>query len=206
MTTITETLDQIALEVGTDKASTGHNYTAVYERVLAPMREAHITLCEIGVWEGASLEMWARWLPNATIVGVDVDLSRLRFPRSERVHLRLGDTTDPAFLASLVAEFNSFDVVIDDGAHLVTHHRAAFNGLWPAVTMGGIYIVEDLHTYWWERANAPGSESWLFDLARDAMGRGAQRWEREEQGLPDVASVQFWQSLAVIQRAAVQRW
>jgi SAM-dependent methyltransferase len=195
-------LDTIALAVGTDKASAGHGYTAVYGPLLEHMRElGNVRLLEIGVWEGASLTMWAEWLPMADIVGVDIDLARCRIQESDRVKLRQGDTLDAAFLASLVAEFGAFDVVIDDGAHLIAHHQAAFDALWPAVKPGGLYIVEDLHTYWWEHANAPGSESWLIDLARDAMGRGAQRWEREERGLPGIAEVSFRQSLAIIRRA-----
>jgi SAM-dependent methyltransferase len=196
------TLDTIALAVGTDKSSAGHGYTAVYGPLLEHLRElGNVRLLEIGVWEGASLAMWAEWLPMADIVGVDIDLSRCRVAESDRVKLRQGDTLDPEFLASLVAEFGTFDVVIDDGAHLVGHHRAAFDALWPAVKPGGLYIIEDLHTYWWEQANAPGAESWLLVLAREAMGQGAQRWEREERGLAEIAEVSFRPSLAIIRRA-----
>lgn len=196
------TLDQIALTTGTDKSSAGHGYTAVYAPLLDHLRERDdVRLLEIGVWEGASLAMWSEWLPNANIVGVDIDLSRFRFPRSERVHLRLGNASDPAFIAALIEEFGPFDVVIDDGSHLLPDHVAAFTALWPHVRPDGYYIVEDLHTYWWERANAPGSDAWLMELARDAMGRGAQRWEREERGLPAVDSVTFAQSLAIIRKA-----
>ena len=196
------TLDTIALATGTDKSSAGHGYTAVYAPLLDHLRERdNVRLLEIGVWEGASLEMWAQWLPNATIIGVDIDLSRCRIAESERVRVAQGDTMDAEFLASLITDFGPFDVVIDDGAHLVTHHRPAFDALWPYVRPDGYYIIEDLHTYYWERANAPGSDAWLMELARDAMGRGAQRWEREERDWPAVDSVTFTQSLAIIRKA-----
>lgn len=196
------TLDTIALATGTDKSSAGHDYTAVYGSLLFDYRErGDVRLLEIGVWEGASLAMWSQWLPYATIVGVDVDLSRYVSAACERVHVREGNASDPAFIAALVAEFGPFDVVIDDGSHLLPDHVAAFTALWPHVRPDGYYVVEDLHTYWWERANAPGSEAWLMDLARDAVGRGAQRWEREERGLPRIDSVTFAQSLAIIRKA-----
>ena len=196
------TLDQIALATGTDKSSAGHAYTAVYAPLLDHLRgRDDVRLLEIGVWEGASLEMWAQWLPSANIIGLDIDLSRFRFPRSERVHLRLGNASDPVFIAAMVEEFGPFDVVIDDGSHLLPDHVAAFTALWPHVQPRGYYIVEDMHTYWWERANAPGSDAWLMELARDAMGRGAQRWEREERDWPAIDSVTFAQSLAIIRKA-----
>jgi trans-aconitate methyltransferase len=196
------TLDTIALATGTDKSSAGHGYTAVYAPLLDHLRERfNVRLLEIGVWEGASLAMWSEWLPDATIVGVDVDLSRYVSAGCKRVHVREGNASDAAFIAALTAEFGPFDVVIDDGSHLLPDHVAAFTALWPHVRQDGYYIVEDLHTYWWERANAPGSESWLMELARDAMGRGAQRWEREERNLPAIDSVTFAQSLAIIRRA-----
>lgn len=196
------TLDQIAIATGTDKSSVGHAYTDVYASLLDHLRKrGDVRLLEIGVWEGASLAMWSQWLPDATIVGVDVDLSRYTPIACDRVCVRQGNASDVTFIAALVAELGPFDVVIDDGSHLLPDHVAAFTALWPHVTPRGYYIVEDLHTYWWERANAPGSEAWLMDLARDTIGRGAQRWEREERGLPGIDSVTFTQSLAIIRKA-----
>jgi hypothetical protein len=41
------------------------------------------------------------------------------------------------------------DVVIDDGGHSMVQQLATFAGMWPAVSDGGVYLVEDLHTSYW---------------------------------------------------------
>ena len=61
-----ESLDAIGMQVGTDKSSAHHNYLVLYERFFGPLRHAPITL------QGASLKMWERYFPNASIVGADI--------------------------------------------------------------------------------------------------------------------------------------
>lgn len=169
------TLDDIACLYGTDKASTGHDYARVYESFLWQLRDEPITLIEIGVWEGASLAMWRAYFPRALIVGVDVDTSRVRNDYIEGTHVRQGNATDEEFVRSVIKDFDSFDVVIDDGSHMSRLAQSSFRLLWPHVAPRGWYVIEDLHTYWWERANPPGSEEWLLDMACDAMGHGDSR-------------------------------
>lgn len=142
---MTETLDAIALSLNPipDKSSLSHGYTLVYESYLAPLRDQAIRLLEIGVWEGASLAMWSRAFPRGLVVGVDLDLSRVKKPIPPNVALLQGSQDDRAFLQH-VALHGPFDVVIDDGSHLPAHQRASFDALWPHVVPGGLYIVEDL--------------------------------------------------------------
>lgn len=47
-------------------------YLPIYEQLLFPLREQPFTLLELGVWSGASLEMWRDSFPRATIVGIDL--------------------------------------------------------------------------------------------------------------------------------------
>jgi len=62
-------------------------------------------------------------------------------------HARIGSQADPEFLASVVAEM---DIVIDDGSHVASHQLASFKALFPALSFGGVYICEDLHTAYWQ--------------------------------------------------------
>lgn len=194
-----QTLDDIACLYGTDKSSLGHDYCRTYDALLSPMRERPITLMEIGVWEGASIAMWREYFSRGLIVGVDVDTSRVRGDYIEGTHIRQGDATNDLFLRSVVADFDVFDVIIDDGSHMADQASRTFAALWPYVADGGLYIVEDIHTYFWARANPTGAEAWLFELSRDAIGRGVDRADpQSERKLSSVASVQFYESLAVI--------
>ena len=54
------TLDEIGLKYGTDKSSSHHHYLPFYETFMAPLRDAPITLLEIGVYQGASLRTWRK--------------------------------------------------------------------------------------------------------------------------------------------------
>jgi cephalosporin hydroxylase len=54
------------------------------------------------------------------------------------------------FLQSIVDEFGAPDIVLDDGSHMMTHVVASFEFLYPRIAKNGIYMVEDLHTAYWD--------------------------------------------------------
>lgn len=193
------TLDAIALDTGTDKGSRGHDYCHVYESLLWPLRDESVTLLEIGVWEGASMAMWREYFSSARIVGVDVDMGRVRDDYIDGTHIRMGDASDEAFIHAVIDEFGDFDVVIDDGSHLAPIAQRTFGLLWSHMRADGLYCIEDLHTYWWPHANAAGCEEWLLDLARDALGRGDSR-QGEMTHPTDIESVTFSYSMAVVRK------
>jgi 23S rRNA U2552 (ribose-2'-O)-methylase RlmE/FtsJ len=91
------------------------HYFPIYERHLAPLRNRTITVLEIGVSKGGSLQMWQRFFgPIATIVGIDIN-PECKQHEEPGIHVRIGDQSDPKFLQSLIDEFGTFDIVIDDG-------------------------------------------------------------------------------------------
>jgi cephalosporin hydroxylase len=127
------------------------HYFPVYERHFAPWRGRSLTFLEIGVAKGGSLQMWRRYFgPLARIVGIDID-KRCKSHEAPGVHVRIGDQSDPGFLQSLIDEFGPFDVVLDDGSHEMDHMRETFAFLYPLVPKNGVYMVEDLHTAYWEK-------------------------------------------------------
>jgi RimJ/RimL family protein N-acetyltransferase len=46
---------------------------------------------------------------------------------------------------SNLSSHGPFDIVIDDASHVSTHQQIALASLFPHVTPGGFYIIEDLH-------------------------------------------------------------
>jgi hypothetical protein len=44
-----------------------------------------------------------------------------------------------------------FDVMIDDGGHTMIQQFTSFKYLFPAVKIGGLYFLEDLHTSYWDQ-------------------------------------------------------
>ncbi len=49
------------------------SYLQEYERILEGLRDKEARILELGVSSGASLLLWRDYLPNATIVGIDIE-------------------------------------------------------------------------------------------------------------------------------------
>jgi len=127
-----------------------HHYFPIYERHLAEWRNKTATILEIGIFKGGSLGMWRRYFgPMATIIGVDIEPSCKNFEQDD-IRVRIGDQSDTKFLASIIDEFGVPDIVIDDGSHQMQHISQTFNYLYPKVSKNGLYIIEDLHTAYFE--------------------------------------------------------
>ena len=126
------------------------HYFPIYERHFSRFVNTDVVFVEIGVGDGGSLQMWKRYLgPHARIIGIDIE-PRCTELAEDQIEIRIGNQSDPEFLASIVNEFGSPDVVIDDGSHVMSHINATFAFLYPKVGRNGIYLVEDLHTAYWE--------------------------------------------------------
>lgn len=143
------TLDALAKHHGTDKSTLQHGYTRVYEHLLWPVQREDITLLELGYGGhtnpdkgGESARMWRDWMPNARIVVVDY------YPKNnipEGVNFHQGDQADPVFIKTLADRYAPFWAVIDDASHLSSKSIASFKLLYPHVSPGGLYVVEDSH-------------------------------------------------------------
>ena len=81
------------------------------------------------------------------IFGIDVDPKCAAFDGTAVV--RIGSQDDPKFLRDVAAEMKGIDVVLDDGSHVGRHQRASFDVLFPLLSDGGIYIIEDVCTSYW---------------------------------------------------------
>eukprot|EP00540_Astrosyne_radiata_P018571 CAMPEP_0116824288 /NCGR_PEP_ID=MMETSP0418-20121206/1312_1 /TAXON_ID=1158023 /ORGANISM="Astrosyne radiata, Strain 13vi08-1A" /LENGTH=168 /DNA_ID=CAMNT_0004452639 /DNA_START=10 /DNA_END=516 /DNA_ORIENTATION=+ len=46
-----------------------------------------------------------------------------------------------------------YDIILDDGSHVPPHVIFSLFALWPCVKEGGIYIIEDLETSYWDSGN-----------------------------------------------------
>jgi SAM-dependent methyltransferase len=127
-----------------------HHYLPIYERYFAPFRNRPLRFLEIGVSKGGSLQMWRKYFgPGAVIFGVDIDPACARFD-GQAGQVRIGSQADTDFLDAVVAEMGGVDIVLDDGSHRMDHVAASLRTLFPHLSSGGVYMIEDLHTAYWE--------------------------------------------------------
>lgn len=148
------------------------HYFKLYDRHFSKFRGRPITLIEIGVFHGGSLQMWKDYFgPEARIVGVDYDPRCLALA-DEHVQVIIGDQDDRTFLRALRQEIGTVDIVIDDGGHRMSQQIGTFDELWPAVAEGGVYLIEDLHTsYWPEYGGGYGDPTTFVEFAKTLIDK-----------------------------------
>ncbi|MDR1147580.1 MAG: hypothetical protein LBK66_03000 [Spirochaetaceae bacterium] len=127
------------------------HYFYIYDRLFSEYRAKNqpLTIMEIGVDRGGSLEIWKKYLPeNSKIHGVDINPKCGEINFSENIFFHLGSASDRAFMEKTFADID-FDIIIDDGSHICSDVIEAFKIMFPKIKNGGLYVVEDLHTSYW---------------------------------------------------------
>lgn len=163
-------LTRAAIRSGSDKYG-GHLYTPVYHTLFSARREQQLRVLEIGVGGydveragGLSLAMWASYFPYATIVGLDIHRKVLDLPA--RVHLVQGSQADGGTLAHVTEKYGPFDIIIDDGSHVVEHQLASFRHLYTAMQADGIYAIEDTQTSFMpSQGGSPDGSGTVYQMA-----------------------------------------
>jgi hypothetical protein len=173
-----------------------------------------VSLLEIGVQNGGSLEIWSRCLPpGSRIVGIDVDPACAGLDLGPQVQVLAGDASDPATLDRLLGGAR-FDVIVDDGSHRSEHVIQSFEACFPRLAPGGLYLVEDLHCSYFEAFGGgfrrPGAAMEHFKSLTDALN--ADHFELDDkvvdpQGIErlsrlgrEIARITFYDSAVTIEK------
>jgi hypothetical protein len=141
-------LADLAVKYDTDKVKSGaswsggrgHDYVPFYERIFSYREVRH--LLEFGVFKGASLRMWAEYLPTAMIYGVDWNRDYLF--ETPQIKTFWGDQTDSKSIRGVMSQLPEIDVIIDDGSHRWEDQLLTANAALPYLSDHGIYIIEDV--------------------------------------------------------------
>ncbi|MEW6534438.1 MAG: class I SAM-dependent methyltransferase [Candidatus Auribacterota bacterium] len=147
-------LTELAKIYWTDKFGT-HTYTPFYQGHFYGLRKKKLKVLEIGIGGyddpckgGGSLKMWKRFFPKSMIYGIDLyDKTPLQ---EKRVVTFAGSQNDTEFLKKVHDNAGPFDLIIDDGSHINEHVLTTFKVLFPYLSSGGIYVVEDTQTSYWK--------------------------------------------------------
>jgi len=151
-TTIKENIElfkRLGNKYGTDKIST-HNYHYLYGANIGQYRDLEINFLEIGLGcdgngAGKSLSLWKEFIPKASIYIMEYDAECAEPFRKQVKQLFTGDQSDLNVMKNIGKEVGHFDVVVDDGGHSRKQQVNSLIGLWPFVSSGGVYIIEDMY-------------------------------------------------------------
>jgi hypothetical protein len=188
------------------------HYFDIYDRHFAPFRGQAVNVVEFGVSQGGSLQMWKNYFgPQAHITGVDID-PRCAGLAEDRVDVVIGDQEDRGFLRRLARQVGRVDVLIEDGGHTATQQTNTFEEFWPSITDGGVFLMEDLHTAYWEGYNGgykrPGT---FIEYAKDLIDQ-QHAWHSREPEVFDIdkytrtiRGMHVYDSIIVFDKGSVKR-
>lgn len=100
------------------------------------------TLLEIGVFKGDSLRTWQEVFPKCKVHGIDID------PRTKSwspdLSIFLGNQKNANFIDKVLTKIGLPDIVIDDGGHRRSEQIVSLSYIFPKLSEGAVYIIEDL--------------------------------------------------------------
>ncbi|WP_196940986.1 class I SAM-dependent methyltransferase [Sphingobacterium pedocola] len=122
------------------------HYFDIYDRHFSRFRNKEITIVEIGVYQGGSLQMWKNYFGDkAKIYGIDIN-PNCKDLEEENIKILVGSQADRNFLRKVKQTIPPIDILIDDGGHTMLQQIITFEELFGHVKNNGVYLCEDLHT------------------------------------------------------------
>jgi hypothetical protein len=138
-----------------------HGYIPFYETFFS-IRDIK-NIAEFGVYKGNSIRWLLERFPSSEIYGADILPLQPTWPKSENFHFTQLDQGDPKQVKSFLQQ-QTFNLIIEDGSHLVQHQINCLIEGMENLAPNGIYILEDIQTArsdhaWWGR---PKLHWWKF--------------------------------------------
>lgn len=183
------------------------HYFDIYDRYLFKYKGKDVTILEIGIFQGGSLQLWRDFFgPNSRVIGVDINPDCLQFA-DDRINIFIGSQSDREFWSKLKSEIGKIDILIDDGGHTMDQQLVTFEEMFDHISMDGIYICEDTHTSYWMGYRGglrrPGT---FIEKMKDIVDQ-LTLWHY---GTPtkftkNIRSVSFFDSLVIIEKGEISR-
>ncbi len=126
------------------------HYFDIYDFWFNKYRNKPVTILEIGVYQGGSLNMWRDYFgKEAKIFAIDINPECKQF-ETENTKIFIGSQEDREFLSFVKTQIPDLDILIDDGGHTMNQQIVSFEELYVHIKDNGLYLCEDLHTSYWK--------------------------------------------------------
>ena len=185
------------------------HYLEIYDKYMSKFRGEEITLLEIGVENGGSLEMWKEYFgPKVKIYGVDIN-PNCKMYEEEQIEIFIGSQEDEKFLESLKTKIPKLDIIIDDGGHTMRQQIVTYEQMISHMTDESIYICEDLHTSYWPKFYGGGlkKEGTFIEYSKNIVDY-INAWHSKEQEIryetQNVFGVHYYDSMLVLEKRKIK--
>lgn len=122
------------------------HYFEIYNRHLSKYYGKDVTIMEVGVNQGGSLQIWKKVFgPNAKIIGIDI-MPKCKELEEDQIQIFIGNQEDRGFWKDLKTKIPQVDILIDDGGHEMNQQIVTFEEMFSFVKEDGVYLCEDTGT------------------------------------------------------------
>lgn len=203
------------------------SYLDEYDQAFAKYRNSPVRILEVGIQNGGSLEIWAKYFPDARqIIGCDINPKCAELEYEDRkISVIVGDINTDNVEREIRKHTPEFDIIIDDGSHHSGDIVKTFARYYPLLEDGGLYIVEDLHCSYWQKWEgglfSPDSSMAFFKQLSDIVNHehwgipntcedaikiilDAHHFCIDEGTLKSIHSIMFCNSLCIIRKESPQ--
>lgn len=205
-----KTIQQLAIQHKSDKHN-HHDYVRHYDKHFASIRNSKNVILELGIggYEysdrgGSGLHLWSDYFAHSKIYGIDFyDKSGIVLPARTKVFK--GSQADGEFLTTVLQEIGIPDVIIDDASHMNGLTIESFRHLFPWLRPGGIYVIEDIESSWWNEHGFDGESDYTNNAAETTFNFCKKLLlEVNAKHVPnfkkryEIDSIHFYQNMVVI--------
>jgi len=123
----------------------GHGFAKFYEKKLKKLKKKTFNMLEIGTWEGASTASFSLYFPKSFVYGIDRNY-RFKY-KSKNIKFLNCNIKNKSDLKEFERKFKNkkFQVIIDDGSHLLNDMIFSLKFFFKYLDKKGIYVIEDFN-------------------------------------------------------------
>ena len=187
------------------------HYFDVYDRHFSKYKGQEITIVEVGVFQGGSLQMWRSYFgPKAKIWGIDID-PRCKLLEEQNTNIIIGSQEDESFLESIYDITGPIDILIDDGGHTQKQQIKTFKILFDKIKNDGVYLCEDVHTSYWLSYGGGSNRMGTFIQFTKKLIDKLNAFHSEENSLQvdsftkSAKSIHYYDSIVVIEKGIITK-
>lgn len=190
-----------------------NTYFDVYEKHFSKFVGKSPKILEIGILGGGSIELWLKYFGEGTqVVGVDINPDCLSYKYDGNAEIVMGDQSSSEFWHNLLSKHPEFDIIIDDGSHIMTHQIITLQQTFPHLKEDGVYLCEDTHTSYWQNwGGGYGKNGTFLDYSKAVTDIVNEKHIRENKIVDDILeiyknlySISFYNSIVVFEKRKVE--